>query len=86
MNYESPPREKMNTYQRIATFVLRLGGFAMIAIAVSGLTYFAILLAYGRADTIARDRVWGSIIWFVVGSILLASARPLGRFFGRGLD
>jgi len=76
----------MNTYQKIATLAVRIIGFAMIAIALSGLTYFAILRAYGRADTIAGDRVWGSIIWFVGGWVLLASARPLGNFLGRDLD
>ena len=77
----------MTTCQKIAVLVLRLAGalWALFIAFMWGL-YF-IELAFGiDVQRYPAHTVIGNVGYVVLGALLVAASKPLGRLIGRGLD
>jgi hypothetical protein len=66
----------MNNYQRVAIFLTRIAGALIASTTVIG-------LALTERHSI---RWWDSIIWFIVGVLLIFLSKPIGEWLGSGLD
>ena len=78
---------RVNHYQRVGTFVVRLAGGIVCLIGSLGLLYAlsvkagAVVASPGYPPAAAV-----SAVWLAGGGILLVSAGRVGRWWGRGLD
>jgi hypothetical protein len=77
----------MNQAQRIAALLVRLAGFALLAVGVLGLLYAVfVLVRVGDLTGLPAGQLWWSGIRALLGLVLLALGKPLGEWLGRGLE
>ncbi len=77
----------MNPYQKAATLTIRVLGALIAVIGVLGLGYAIFLLASSSPEAaLHHDRAITSVAWAVVGPLIVASSKRLGRLLGAGLD
>lgn len=77
----------MNQAQRIAALIVRLAGFALLAIGIMGLLYaLFVLVRVGDLSAMPSGALWWALIRVLVGLVLLAFGRRLGEWLGRGLE
>jgi hypothetical protein len=77
----------MNKYQRVGVFLVRVLGAMALALGLLGV----ILAASEHAGLLTPDPSWPSsvgvsLVWIVVGGLLVGIARPVGRLLGKGLE
>jgi len=77
----------MNTYQKLATFILRcIGAFGTAYLALVWLQYATRLVSGDTVPQYPLPTLIGNGEYFVLSLGLLLGAPPLGRLLGRGLD
>ena len=77
----------MNPYQKLATFLARLIGSAMVLVGLGGPVSMLAYRLIGRDLPSYSDERWfGSFFWLAVGLAILLLGRPIGRALGRGLE
>lgn len=77
----------MNQAQRTAALIVRLAGFALLVIGITGLLYaLFVLVRVGDLSGIPAGQLWSSVIRLLLGLVLLAFGRRLGEWLGRGLE
>ena len=69
----------MNTYQKIAIFILRISAVAMLVMALMGGCAYAIYAARGTVDAQMSLKFVGTIVWFVAGLFLGSSGKRVVR-------
>ena len=77
----------MNQAQRTAALIVRLAGFALLAVGVMGLLYaLFVLLRVGDLAGMPAGQLWSSFIRILFGLVLIVFGKRLGEWLGRGLD
>lgn len=77
----------MNLFQKIAVFLFRLHGLWTIWYGASGSVFYIIYRIIGQPQAPYSTSDWvGSVLWTMIGILSIAFSKPLGQWFGRGLD
>ena len=76
---------RMNVFERIGIFGLRLLATGMLLIAIMGLVGYVGHEASGTGGPDVSARGYATAEWLVAGLVLAFSAKWLGTWLGRGL-
>jgi len=75
------------TYQKTAIFILRLVGVVWVAFFSFAWALYAVEFALGvEVQRYPAHMIGASVGYIVLGVLVVALAKPLGRLIGRGLD
>ena len=77
----------MTSYQRIAALVLRLTGIVWTTFFVFGWSVYLIEMALGvEVQRYPMHTIIGNVAYIVLGFLVTAFSKPLGRLIVRGLE
>ncbi|PTR35392.1 hypothetical protein C8J98_101657 [Luteibacter sp. OK325] len=77
----------MTTYQRTAVFILRLVGLVWTVFFAFMWGMYAVELAFGiEVQHYPAHTIIGNVGYIVLGIVIAAASKPLGRLIGSGLD
>ncbi len=79
----------MNTFQKIAIFLVRLLGIVFLLFGINGFVYTVMLTISPIFKIDGYDASQGMIsgaFYFILGLAFLLFAFPIGKLIGRGLD
>jgi len=77
----------MSRYQKIAIFILRLGGCFLLLFGVMGLLYIgAVSLLGSPLPSYDAASLPSGAVWTIAGLAVLYFADRIGAYVGRGLD
>jgi hypothetical protein len=73
--------------QQLAALLLRLVGTPLVVLPLAGLALRAIEPALGITVSVQPTKAMvGTIFYIVLGAVMVALSKPLGKWFGRGLE
>jgi hypothetical protein len=76
----------LNSYQKLATFILRLVAAVWTAFLVLSWSMYVVEAVAGvNVQHYPAHTVIGNMAYIVVGLLVLLFSKPLGRLLGRGL-
>ncbi len=75
----------LNTAQKIAVFIIRLAGFAYLALGVQGVITWTVYMATGGLTGTSLQQTFNQALWVLFGIAILLLGGAAGKWLGKDL-